>query len=726
MPIPATWRRTVAHPHSDITASMMSTTTSADLANVVLFLANFEGGSNTNIIHLSGNKDFEFKPPSKDADPNAAWLGDLSKEPTPPILCLKFGKNMFSSEGWVGGSASDTDVADVQLAPDNSTGVSRRHFRIDINPLTYHPRVTVLSRNLRLLIEGKRIQLLENNDIEIISSAIFDLGAIKFHAWRPKLTLAEARAYRQEAITFSKEAVLALPKYFPPLKSAPETITSNVRYGPSDKVYVYRRDSGKGASASVMVVAERSSGKLFAAKEPYYKVSDNAGKRRERWEMLNKEYKCILGLDHPHIVKVHDIVLAQDETEPPWMIEDYIPICLNDTIGFNNEGFDDEESGIPKLSYNDTINVATQLLSALAYIHSVDIIHRDVKPSNILMEGTTAILGDFGAAQRCVQGNLDTFTGSPIYLAPEFLEEQRNYNNKVDMFSCGMVLLERLSKWDPQSDSRWPSNALNRRMHKQWMRQTVLPHISELPEDIRPLLRGLLRRRPEKRWSALKCLEWLGYAKASGDEGIIRPHTNPRDADQETIQPGDANSVTPERRASERKRPASAALSDPVERYMARQPQFGEASPLWLGLRPPAQSPGLRRPPIEVPSSLVPEAPFATQPPPRQSPESRGPPSELPSTLDPEVPFVTPAPPSPRVGTALSPNHEQFSYLPNANDYKRASFPNAPPQSPSWAPTPYQDEGEFPVLGDDNEYSTEENDHELLNDWDESDSEDKD
>lgn len=141
---------------------MMSTTTSADLTDIVLLLANFTGVPN--IIDLSDNAAFEFKPPSKDVDPDAAWLGDLSEEPTPPILCLEFGKNMFSPEGWVGGSASDTDAADVQLAPDNRTGVSKRHFRIDIHPLSCHPRVTVLSRSLRLLTDGKRLQLTQNED----------------------------------------------------------------------------------------------------------------------------------------------------------------------------------------------------------------------------------------------------------------------------------------------------------------------------------------------------------------------------------------------------------------------------------------------------------------------------------------------------------------------------------------------------------------------------------
>ncbi|KAL7920050.1 kinase-like domain-containing protein [Trichoderma austrokoningii] len=314
---------------------------------------------------------------------------------------------------------------------------------------------------------------------------------------------------------------------------------------------------------------------------------------------------------------------------------------------------------------------------------------------------------------------MDTFTGTPIYLAPEVLEEQRNYTSKVDMFSCGMVLLECLSEWDPQSDSTWPSNALNRRMHKQWMRRTVLPYISESPQDIRPLLRGLLRRRPEKRWSALKCLAWLGdYANSSGEEVVIQSHdfqshTNPRDGDQETIQPPeDANVVTPERRASERKRPASVALSDQVERHKGHQLRFGEASPLSPNLQwPPSQSPVLRRPPSDIPSTLVPGASFITTLP------ALGSVSELPSILVPKVPSITPLPPpSPRVGTGL----------PNANDDDRVSFPDPPPRSPSWALTPYQDEGEFPTSGEDNEYSTEENDQELLNDWGKSDSEDED
>ncbi|KAL7953867.1 hypothetical protein V8C34DRAFT_295942 [Trichoderma compactum] len=291
----------------------MSTTTSADLTDVVLFLANFTGIPN--IIYLSDNAAFEFEPPSTDVDSDAAWLGELSEEPTPPILCLKFGKNMFSSEGWVGGSSPDTDAADIQLAPDNRTGVSKRHFLIDIHPLSCLPRVKVLSRSLRLLTDGNRLQLTQNEDIEITSSAIFDLGGIEFHAWRPKLTPVQARAYRRKAQTFSEEASLAIPRYLPPLNSAPETITSNVRYGPNGKVYVNQGHSGKGTSASVMLVLERNSGKIFAAKEPYYKISDNPGIRRNRWEMLNKEYEYLLSLDHPHIVKVHDIVLARDKTE---------------------------------------------------------------------------------------------------------------------------------------------------------------------------------------------------------------------------------------------------------------------------------------------------------------------------------------------------------------------------------------------------------------------------
>lgn len=135
---------------------------------------------------------------------------------------------------------------------------------------------------------------------------------------------------------------------------------------------------------------------------------------------------------------MHDIVPAENDEEPAWLIEDYLPECLR-----------------PKeLDEQGTVIVFVHLFSALAYAHSLDIVHRDVKLSNILVKDGTAILGDFGSARHRVRGKYDTFAGSPVYVAPEIVEVPRSYSNKVDMFSCGMILLECLSAWNPRTNSR--------------------------------------------------------------------------------------------------------------------------------------------------------------------------------------------------------------------------------------------------------------------------------
>ncbi|KID88163.1 Calcium/calmodulin-dependent protein kinase type IV, partial [Metarhizium majus ARSEF 297] len=317
-----------------------------------------------------------------------------------------------------------------------------------------------------------------------------------------------------------------------------------------------------------MLVQERASKAIFAAKEPYYKISDDAGVRKNRWEELKQEHEYLLPLDHPHIVKVHDIVPAQDDREPAWLIEDYIPDCLC----------------TQELDEQSAIVVFTHLLSALAYIHSLDIVHRDVKPSNILMKDDNAILWDFGAARHRVQGKFDTFTGTSIYRAPEFLEESRGYSNKVDMFSCGMILLECFSAWDPRADSEWSGNALNSHAHAKWMREIPLAHIKEVPIHMRPLLRGLLRRYPEKRWSALHSLAWLSnHIQGGGDEDsfLLRFMESPevqREIDQEIIHPDNVDIATPQQRPN--KRPASTSLSPKVLSrgilHAPRQLRFGE------------------------------------------------------------------------------------------------------------------------------------------------------
>jgi len=94
-----------------------------------------------------------------------------------------------------------------------------------------------------------------------------------------------------------------------------------------------------------------------------------------------------------------------------------------------------------------------QLLSAVVYCHKHKIVHRDLKPENILLEKTSSDklslkVIDFGTAQAfssCVKLRLTI--GTAYYIAPEVL--QKNYNEKCDVWSCGVILYILLSGTPP-------------------------------------------------------------------------------------------------------------------------------------------------------------------------------------------------------------------------------------------------------------------------------------
>ena len=143
-------------------------------------------------------------------------------------------------------------------------------------------------------------------------------------------------------------------------------------------------------------------------------------------------------LQHPHIVPVLD---SGEVANYPYLV---MPLIDGDTLA-------DRLAHQPLLPLAIAIKYATDVASALDYAHRMGIIHRDIKPDNILISDEFAMVADFGVARALglASGNTLTGAGSTIgtlaYMSPEQAEAKPNIDGRSDIYSLGCVVYEMLA-----------------------------------------------------------------------------------------------------------------------------------------------------------------------------------------------------------------------------------------------------------------------------------------
>jgi serine/threonine protein kinase len=247
--------------------------------------------------------------------------------------------------------------------------------------------------------------------------------------------------------------------------------------------YILLEMVGEGGMGRVWRARDQTLHRDVAVKEVAAPRGLQSDALRQLYRRTFREARTAARLDHPGIVTVHDVV---EQDGRPWIVMQYVPApSLTAVLA--------ERGPLPP---HEVAAIGVQLLDALATAHAAGVLHRDVKPGNVLLAGSRTILTDFGIATRDGDTTITAagaIVGSPAYLAPERARQQ-NATPATDLWSLGATLYTAVEGHPPyNSGDIWA------------MMAALLNDEPDPPHragPLTPVLAGLLHRDPQRRMTA--------------------------------------------------------------------------------------------------------------------------------------------------------------------------------------------------------------------------------
>jgi serine/threonine-protein kinase len=269
--------------------------------------------------------------------------------------------------------------------------------------------------------------------------------------------------------------------------------------------YRLERELGHGGMGSVYLAEDLKHHRRVAVKVLRPDLSASLGTDR-----FLREIEVAARLQHPAILPLHDSGQADGYV---FYIMPYV----------EGESLRDRLARQHELPVEEASRILSEVLDALAYAHAKGVIHRDIKPDNIMLAGRHALLLDFGVAKAVNESAGPDFVtttgialGTPSYMAPEQAVADREVDHRADLYAVGVVGYEMLAGRRP-----FPGNTAQ---------QIVVAQMTKAPDDLRghrpavpaPLAATIMRaieRNPADRWqSAAEMLPRLEpYLVSSGE-----------------------------------------------------------------------------------------------------------------------------------------------------------------------------------------------------------------
>ncbi len=268
--------------------------------------------------------------------------------------------------------------------------------------------------------------------------------------------------------------------------------------------YEVLREIGRGGSATVYLARDLKHDRSVAIKVL------NADVRKTSGERFLREIRMSAKMQHPHILPIYDSGIADGHL---YFVMPFVEGgSLRDRLRANTA-----------LPIDESLRIARQIGVALAHAHLHGIVHRDVKPENIMFYHGTACLADFGIArpleelEEGITGH-GTLVGTPGYMSPEqFLTV---FDGRSDIYSLSCVLYEMIAG-SKLFEGTTPQEIVARRGHLLTARRNLGP---ELPDYLEVLLDRGLARAPHNRFNDAN--EFI----AAVDEALFRAERPARDS----------------------------------------------------------------------------------------------------------------------------------------------------------------------------------------------------